>query len=1322
MPAEPKPTPVYIHTLDTLCDELVSGRAIAVDDAGDTLRFEHPKTRSVFDWYRKNRMKWGQRNRKEDVEAIVGELDSEPPECPPLEIPDVAKKPRTLHLKSVRIRRFGGVHRYGAATNPPKEFCLEFNEPIMVIEGKNGSGKTSLLSAIVWCLTGYVYRSQRPPETASDSVHIRVDQSEAEEAQTEQQEISPITPLPSAEVLGTLGTESVPLDTEVKLVFADEQGQELPPVSRAMSRSARGKIKITEPDFKQLGVDPIALEVGTKLPGLIPYIRLDEQSDLGTAVAELTGISALRDLVTHARKTKAKLETDLVQDRESQIRMIDKEYNRTKEDLERLIRENPSVDPKTTVPDPAKEKAAEKALKTCKERFEEMQSRALAESKSVLGEDFDPRDNAARKDLMANVGRAMGLLEKQNLARLLSAIRLKALAGLSKDQLEKAEALCGEIVGQAEELAQLDKKPDVAARLRLYARVAGWINSLPDEVHHDVTHCPVCLSALQGKRDQVTEEPIIDHLERYLKADTDYLEKAVPGWEKATMQRLAKELPEELASELSRDLPAKPADLIEEAIVKELFDTSVFKSSLLPMKSAAENLCGAKLALLPAFDEPDHIELPKPFAVGEGSVAEALNRICRAIAFARWRHAAQDACKKALGEIVGESQEDQEKPAATPKDVEAMTLMERLEALDRLIKNATPVTEALSRVELLCGNLKAREAERRRISKYAETAKAIEPLLKLGSLVDAQVGSLMARLSSETTAWRRKFYVPSFAGAPQVKRPDVWADGTLALEAEAEGTLVSARHVSNASDLKATLLAFLLAFWEYLLRERGGLSLLLLDDIQELFDGINRRRIANSLPEIAGRGARVILTTNDHDFGQRVAAAGRRAEPPISSDHHRIHPPNAQRLCIELSPFIEEIDRRRHEFEDPANENKHQPARDYIKQLRIYLEHRLLDFFDVPVPRLPRDPTLADLIDGVRKRRKDANEPFKSQAFEHLVSDPALVSDSEFIKIMNLSHHHKETEITYGDVKHVAGDCIRVRKEIDAAHEEYERWLCRDPSDSLAPPSVIPAAGEPISLSVPIIENLAAFTESTPPGEPSDGFEQFTFAELGEYAIYAVRTHNFGFACPQNCRAIVSLADDSVPDRCLVIALHGDKTYARRLIRDQSRPEVVALGSEAQDPSQRAPSLVLPTREVKLLKVIGILFDHEPIYPRSREEATLDPNCRILKKVTIAFEAIGDSALPLALPRQLILGGDPVLPNQLTEVDGQIVALATTEGAMLKRVGATVPGMPYLRQFESIGGMGGSLLVRTEDVEDAIEDLPLLNSLRQILGIIYREE
>jgi hypothetical protein len=68
------------------------------------------------------------------------------------------------------------------------------------------------------------------------------------------------------------------------------------------------------------------------------------------------------------------------------------------------------------------------------------------------------------------------------------------------------------------------------------------------------------------------------------------------------------------------------------------------------------------------------------------------------------------------------------------------------------------------------------------------------------------------------------------------------------------------------------------------------------------------------------------------------------------------------------------------------------------------------------------------------------------------------------------------------------------------------------------------------------------------------------------------------------------------------------------------------------------------------------------------------------------------------------------------------VALATTEGDAFKRIGEVVAGMPHVRQFDPVGGLGTSMLVRTEDVEDSLRKLPLLLSVRRVLGVLYEVE
>ena len=112
-----KPAPLHVHTLETLCNELVSGRAVLIDGGGEEFRFDSAKTRSIFDWYRKNRDKWGRNVQKIDVEALADQLAKEPPKLPAAAATSDRQQRRVIHLKSMRAHRFAGIHRYGS---PPR--------------------------------------------------------------------------------------------------------------------------------------------------------------------------------------------------------------------------------------------------------------------------------------------------------------------------------------------------------------------------------------------------------------------------------------------------------------------------------------------------------------------------------------------------------------------------------------------------------------------------------------------------------------------------------------------------------------------------------------------------------------------------------------------------------------------------------------------------------------------------------------------------------------------------------------------------------------------------------------------------------------------------------------------------------------------------------------------------------------------------------------------------------------------------------------------------------------------------------------------------
>jgi hypothetical protein len=887
-----EPVSSYAHTLDTLCIELVSGRSVPLDGGG-TFRLPSPQARALFEWYRQNPGKWAKNTAKEDVETLADRLDDAPPVLNPACAPTMHQG-RTLHLRSMRTHGFGGIQRYGGASQPSADFFFRFDRPLLLIEGANRAGKTSLLSAVAWALTGYAYRSQTPPERLNRPVLIEKTAVNGDTAVPVSYLAAPISSLPSAAHLDALGNKPLPADTWVELSFVDDEGNDAGSVCRSIQRVSRTGVVVTEPDFAMLGLDSLALEVGTRMPGLVPHLRLGVASDLGKAVAALLGLKPLQDLAAHADRSQARLRRELVKDREAEIERLDAAFARASQGLACLVADHPVLEPRPALylPEPRPSAGDERALAALAKHFERLQVEMLAGARSLLGDSFDYQERVARQNLIDSIGPAIGLMDATHLRNLPSAARLSGLSRLSDQQLVVVEMLLTRLSEEAHALAAMAVRPVVAFRMQLYARVAGWLKELPQP--HDVGTCPLCASALAEKADMVTGRAVAEHLRECLDAKGEFLEKSLHTWEEGALVKLRGGLPESLLSELDRDLPDRPTDLIATALCVELFASRFLQGSLVALRSAAESLCRTALVALPPFDEPVAPNLPACFGPSGRGIAQALRRVGRAVAFARWRQRHEKECREAFACIVGRSGSEGTASAG------ALPLAGRLAALDRLVKNAAPLAEALAHVTAMRGVLAERREKEGRIVLYRRTAEALQGLVGLRELVERQVASLMGTLAEGMAQWKEILYAPAFEGAPEVTNPAVDSDGSLAFAASAGGAQVPAHHASNESGLRAALLAFLFAFWQYLHTRRGGLSLLLLDDVQELFDRPNRRRIANALAKLVARGARLVVTTNDPEFAGLVADAAIREIGPEHLDRRRIEPPTATRPHIVL--------------------------------------------------------------------------------------------------------------------------------------------------------------------------------------------------------------------------------------------------------------------------------------------------------------------------------------------------------------------------------------------------------------------------------------
>ena len=150
--------------------------------------------------------------------------------------------------------------------------------------------------------------------------------------------------------------------------------------------------------------------------------------------------------------------------------------------------------------------------------------------------------------------------------------------------------------------------------------------------------------------------------------------------------------------------------------------------------------------------------------------------------------------------------------------------------------------------------------------------------------------------------------------------------------------------------------------------------------------------------------------------------------------------------------------------------------------------------------------------------------------------------------------------------------------------------------------------------------------------------------------------------------------------------------YARRLLRSQGS-DIVGLTAEIPDPRVRSPKpIFVEEARVALHRVVGVIFDHHILVGAGGDEAVEVDASAVIEQIEIAFRVVDESAVPLALEIQFVLGGPTIPLDHLASSAGALVAISLEDGlSIFKRIDAALPApLAHLRQFESIGGLGFS--------------------------------
>lgn len=1141
-------------------------------------------------------------------------------------------------LDRVEASGFGGLTLFGGLP-----FDLRVDGKNWCLNGQNGSGKTSLASAILWALTGKRIREQEGPIV------------EHGERSAVTNEIGKVLgDWPSFASYPAIAADLVkPVDVWVRLTFVNQSG-EVATAYRRMVCPLKG-VPIPEVMIdSRLQVAPELLETGLLMPARLARIGFgDKSGSLYEAVKMLTGLDQLADIAdgcsqfTHGGRRFLKYGKDNGLDRwEAKFTdEIAKSVQKANE-LQFVLPEQRILGGKTLVTD--LNQAATSASAEAGSH--------LVTLKSEIAPTIDTTTTEGRTAVRNAVGVARATVNQGTKGIAL----FDAWAALRTTKDDAAFAGLSGAIDEAR--ARLDKalswhaKQNADRRFRLKALAAQFF--VPPHEHSSPTQCPLC-SALLVSAEQKALAAQLAELQQDAAEAESKLEDVCLGLEASLVARLPAEL------KRHRDFLAtmEPKTDYGATIRKKFCEEEPFGNLLLGLANRIVSRVAQQELALPAFafaafqpaeEEPESAT----------NLRRTLHAFERLSALVDWWPEHRHAFREGWSAVIGQKQED---GTFLADSVEG-----QIQSLEDALSKADPL-DALSKSLLTAASAAEKWAAIRKQQDLREAiALALEPLKDLRLLVAAETASSISNLSDRIKDILGRIHLKERLTYEQTSlgKKTIQVGGSFE-----PGMRIDAALVANTSWLRAILWAFILALREEIIEALGAnpFPLMVLDDPQTSFDPRNKRKWAQEFTHLANmahteaNGLQLFLTTHERQFYQCMVDVER-----LDCEQGLIGGVNKTSgvATIVNASILQRA------WQDAENNNDDARARDYMADVRIYCED-LLKFMlrgeGLAIPNLSLDSLRTEL-----SRLHGAHvQPFNRIAFTDLLNTLSG-GGGKPMKLINEVHHKDDENIGLAEARDVKAfwdkTLMRQIHNAFAVFDLFESFY-GEPRTFTWAKTVIPFPGgfrEDVKAFTLKKAGIAAAAKTG--GRAGDGvvtvteWEEATALTLPNHEIYQLAAGTLDPVAAIGDLVIVC-NHAKINARDLVVAAYGSALLARRYNEMEAHPEVAVLTGQSVDPYALPEPLIVVREVVKLRKIVGTLFaSYHLAIP------AFDSNAEIvaLKDASVPqqmldgarlFEVRGRSAEPIALEGQFLITREASTTiEQIKALDGRPIVAIDEDG------------------------------------------------------------
>ncbi|MBR9972911.1 S24/S26 family peptidase [Magnetospirillum sulfuroxidans] len=1215
----------------------------------------------------------------------------------------LADDQRVWSLVSLTIRQFGGLQPFCMPDgSDAPDIPILISRPLFLAQGPNGAGKSSLARVLTFLLTGKV-------SSTPDFEHF----ADAGQINDYTLDNGITLPLPSVVPMPTLAQYEARfgkaefVTTAVTALFEADDGTKTTICRKVVQGNKNVFSTILEKDgavfdghfATALGISPLAVDLSALHMARLAHLKLGQKESLADGVRALTGF---REVAGLAEKTALKMKEYLGKTYQKTLKTAaDKEAAGFKQQIAVLaeVFKDAASPPMPPVPDGNGSECQAKLAELEKD-LDERASKVRAAVAAAAGVEEDKVELDGLDD---DLVRVIDLLSAPTLDSAGLAALVAAAENLSDEDVDNVRGAIAETVKRANDFAALQAEELKIKRRRHHARIAAGLKE--DGLAIPPADCPTCLRALDDTVvDDVLGMPVAAAIAAGA-AETEDIKFTPEDFIVSARTELLEGIPEAVKActklwgkQDRAPSPAGWAVSVAGNVDKALATFSALKhltaQATTAFEAAAVALPPCPVSALPALDP-----------VFEGTRIDKASQVLNGLLDLRsWALSTREARATLVNEAYG-----------VAEAIPAESLAGKVRELRSLLKDYRPVGQAREILKALTNHYDAWIAARKAAEDAVAAAEAVGRLAALKRVVDVQVDGLFRDLNTEMDRYWRDFYqAPGYAG-PEAGL--VRYDGVaLHIPAEVEGARGSANNIANSSQVRALLFSFVLALLQSVWKRSGGLSLVLLDDPQLLFDERNQVRLAKGIVSCTSEGFRPLIMTFDRVFTARVARAGDCRMGAALSDQmeaYRIVPRGKIQECVRLE--LDELTLNSYRDEWRRDETNGAKIKVFCNEARSFMEHTLVNLLAEAAEPVHDHPTLDPLRVRVQNLVKRPGAVQNAEPFRQLLD---LLPDGNPAKetlaqALQWSHHFQG----YEDLT------LTHAKAVDDMLDRFMdlREQCLDILVNRVAPKPVPMAanannpivGAPAPAAMVTVIGLAAASEGdTGPGAdvavPEVGTQKAATGD--EYRLEAdlppvgdqIRTispethHAFGVGkaaqwlpFPLQESSMVICERDSRAPKKGEFAVVADRNLGKAHIgwcrMDGDSILVAGFGGKSISAIAAANCDVFP--------VVGAIFEggateQTPCHPLDRPD--------LMGRFGNAAEiSEGDSAEPLMFKGDLVLL-DSEVPGEtvFSAAEGSIFAVLLGDGRwVIKRVSGPA-NKPY-RQLLPLGVQGTGEIVTT---------------------------